>query len=160
MYKSSKLQNYTKSFFLQVSAFVLAFSTILFAVSGTASAAQITSRKLTLGSSVGSAVTSYSFSMALPTTGTPVLSIDVAICDAPSGTCNIPSGFSVSTPGSVAVTPTNMGSGGTWTASNATAGHLRMANASNTGGPSGTTTFGWTSVTNPSAANSTYYARY
>lgn len=141
-----------------LTAFMMVLAVSLMALTSTVSAAQITSRKLTLGSSVGSAVTTYSFSMVLPTSTT-VLSIGVEICDAAAGTCNIPSGFSVSSPGSAAVAPTNIGSGGTWVASNATAGNLRMANASNTGSPSGTTTFGWSSVTNQSAANSTFYAR-
>lgn len=161
MYKQHRLTDLLSLFkrsAYQLTAFVFALSSVFIAFGSTATAAQLTSRKLTLSSSVASAVTTYSFSAVLPTSTT-VQSINVAICDAPSGTCNTPAGFSVSAPGTAAVTPTNMGSGGTWTASNATAGNLRMANGSNTGSPSGTSTFGWTSVTNQSAANTTFYAR-
>ncbi len=158
MYKHQQITTLLKRSSYQLTAFLFALSSLFIAFGATASAAQMTSRKLTLGSSVGSAVTTYSFSVVLPT-ATTVQSIGVAICDAPTGTCNIPSGFSVSSPGTVAVAPTNIGSGGTWTASNATAGNLRMANGSNTGAPSGTTTFGWSSVTNQTAANSTFFAR-
>jgi hypothetical protein len=158
MHKSSQLNNSIKSIFYQAVAFAFSLSIILLAVPSSASAAAITSRKLTLGSSVASGVTSYSFSFVLPS-ATTILSAEASICDAPSGTCNIPAGFSVSVPGSAVVAPTNFGSGGTWVVSNATAGKLRMSNATNSGSPTGTSTMGWTGVTNQSAANSTFYAR-
>jgi hypothetical protein len=157
-FKGSAMKKYLQKMSYTLSAFMMALSVSLMALSGTASAAQITARKLTLSSSVASAVTTYTFSMTLPT-ATTVQSIGVEICTTASGACSIPSGFSVSTPGTAAVAPTGIGSGGTWTASNATPGNLRMANGSNTGAPSGTTTFGWSSVTNQSAANATFYAR-
>lgn len=157
MHKSLKLQQFAKSAFLQASAFVLATSTLLLALSGTASAAQMTTRKLTLGSSVPSATTTYAFSFVLPSS-TVVQSYEAQVCTTPSGTCTTPSGFSVSS-STLTGQPTNLGDASGWTVSTATAGSLRASKSGNVAAPTGTTTISFSNVVNPSAANSTFYAR-
>lgn len=135
---------------------VLLFLTSFFSMYSTAHAAQLTARKLTLGSSVQSANTSYQFDFTTGTTAT-IIGFEAQICTTASGTCTTPSGFSVSVPGST-LTSTTLS--GTWTVSNATAGSLR---ASATGASSTTASaakqiiFG--NVHNPSDTNTTFFAR-
>lgn len=119
-----------------------------------AGAAQLTPRKLTLTSSAPSAQTTYTFNVTTATTAT-IQSIDVQICLAPSGTCNIPTGFTVTGDAFGSTTFS-----GAWTNSAATPGHLRLTAT----GASSTTTgtaknFSWTSVTNGSNANESFYGR-
>ena len=136
-------------------AFVLATLSLLTVLSGTASAVgQLTARKLVLGSSATSAVTTYELDFTTATTAT-FQSIQAQICDAASGTCNTPSGFTI--------TGSSFGSStlsGTWTNSTATAGSLR-ASASSASSTTAATAkqFIWNSVTNPNTTNSTFYAR-
>jgi hypothetical protein len=128
-------------------------------VAAPAEAAQITSRKVTLSSSSpasSNATTTYVFSFVLPS-ATTVLSFSAAACTTALSTCTTPTGFSQSS--STVSAPTNIGSGGTWTVSTATAGELRMANASNTGSPSGTTTVTFNNVQNPTTTNQTFFMR-
>lgn len=157
MYKSSKLYNLTKSALLQASAFVLAVSTLLLALSGTATAAQMTTRKVTLGSSVASASTTYAFSFVLPSS-TVLQSFQAQICTTPSGTCTTPSGF-VNSSSTLTGQPVNLGDASGWTVNTSTAGSLRLKKTGNTAAPTGTTTLSFSNVTNPSATNSTFYAR-
>lgn len=125
-------------------------------------AAQLTSRKLTLSSSAVSATgTSYTFNFTAPSSTT-VLSANIDLCTTASGTCTpagtgVPSGLTTTsaTVGSV----TNLGSGGTWTGTFTTNGRLRIANASNTGSPSGTVAIVINNIQNPNTANQTFYAR-
>lgn len=157
MYKSSKLHNSIKSALLQASAFVLAVSTLLLGLSGTATAAQMTTRKLTLGSSVPSASTTYAFSFVLPSS-TVLQSFQAQICTTPSGTCTTPSGF-VNSSSTLTGQPTNLGDASGWTVNTSTAGSLRLSKSGNSAAPTGTTTLSFSNVTNPSATNSTFYAR-
>src|SRR5206468_5130461 len=105
-------------------------------LSSTASAAQITGRKLTIGSGVPSAVTTYAFDFTVPTTGTIIKSLSADACTAAVGTCTTPSGFSVS---GVTLTgqPTGLGDASGWTVNTATAGSLRLADSSDASTPSG-----------------------
>lgn len=157
MYKSSKTAKSIKSIILQTSAYMLAISSMLFALSGVASAAQITAKKLTLGSSVPSATTTYAFQFTLPSS-TVLQSFEAQICTTPSGTCTTPSGFSVSS-ATLTGQPTNLGDASGWTVSTATAGSLRASKSGNSAAPTGTTSISFSNVVNPSAANSTFYAR-
>lgn len=125
------------------------------------SAAQITGRKLTLGTSspaASAATTTYTFDFTVPSTGTPIKSFDVTVCDLAAGTCAIPTGFSV-TSATLASQPTGMGAGAGWTVSTATAGHLRILNASNATNPSGAQHIVFGNVQNPTTTNHTYFGR-
>ncbi len=125
-----------------------------------ASAAQMTARSVTLSTAAGAATgVNYTFAFT-PPTSTTIKSVRIDICDSASGTCappsNIPSGFS-STSATVG-TISGIGSGGSWTGTFTTNGRISLANASNTGSPS-TVSIGISSITNPTANNTTFYAR-
>jgi hypothetical protein len=153
-----KIKNHLQRLSYEFVAFMMFLTVSLMAFTGLASAAQITSRKLTLTSSVASAVTTYTFSFVLPTTGTNILSAEAVICTTASGSCTTPGGFSV-TGSTLPSQPTNLGDASGWTVNTATAGSLRLVKAGNASGPSGTTTITWGNVTNPSATNATFFAR-
>lgn len=125
-----------------------------------ASAAQITSRKVTLGTSQASTSTTHDFTFTLPTSTT-VLSADFTYCTTPSGTCTTPSGLTTTT-ASIAST-SNLGSGGTWTVGGTpTNGRIQISNASNTGSPTAGATVNFNTITNPSISGSnqnTFYVR-
>ncbi len=157
MHKSLQLKQSIKSVAYQASALVVAFSTLMFSLSGTAGAAAITSRKVTLGSSVASASTTYGFSFVLPT-ATIVKSVEAIACTTASGACTTPSGFTA-VGSTLTGQPVNMGDASGWTVNAATAGRLRALNNANVTTPTGTTTISWSSVTNPSATNSTFFLR-
>ncbi len=139
-----------------ISAVVLSY------FSGTVSAAQITDRSVAIGSSAASANTTYNFTFTVPQSTT-VKSVRFQACDTASGACTqsgAASGFSSATPGSsLSGQPTNLGSGGTWTVSNADSTSLRITNTSNTGSPSAGVTVNFSNVHNPSATNSTFFIR-
>jgi hypothetical protein len=137
-------------------ALVLALASF-FSLYGTAQAAQLTSRKLTLGSSVPSASTTYAFSMVLPSV-TVVKSAEAVICTTASGACTTPSGF-VNSSATLTGQPVNLGDASGWTVNSSTAGKLRLTKTGNVAAPTGTTTFSFSSVTNPSATNATFFAR-
>ncbi len=140
---------------------LVSFVIILAAVSlqglflpNTATAAAITNRKLTLGSSAPSAVTSYTFDFTTATTAT-FQSFSAQICTTASGTCTAPSGLTTTTS-----TLTSSSLSGTWTVNNGSAGTLRgsaSGASSTTSGSARQVAFG--NVTNPSATNTAYYAR-
>jgi hypothetical protein len=153
-----EIKNRLQKLSYQLVAFTMLLTLGLMAVTSTASAAQITSRKLTLGSSVASAATTYTFSGVLPTTGTNVLSAEALICTTASGSCSTPAGFTV-TGSTLPSQPTNLGDASGWTVSTATAGSLRLSKAGNASAPTGTTTITWGNVTNPNATNATFFAR-
>lgn len=134
---------------------LIIFSLCSFALlPNSAQALQVTSRKLTLGSSAPSASTTYTFDFTTATTAT-FQSFQAQICDAASGTCNAPSGLTTT---SSTFDSTSLS--GTWSVSNGTAGSLRgsaTGASSTTSGSARQVAFG--AVTNPSATNTTYYAR-
>lgn len=119
-------------------------------------AAQITNRTLTLGSSVASASTTYTFTFTVPS-ATVIKSFAADICTTASGACSTPAGFSNSS--STISQPTNLGDASGWTVSTATAGSLRLSKTGNVAAPTGSQTVVFNSVTNPSATNSTFFAR-
>jgi hypothetical protein len=140
-------------------ALVVAVATLTpLLLSSTASAAQITGRKLTIGSGVPSAVTTYAFDFTVPTTGTIIKSLSADACTAAVGTCTTPTGFSVS---GVTLTgqPTGLGDASGWTVNTATAGSLRLADSSDASTPSGAQHVSFSGVTNPSTVNTSFFLR-
>ncbi len=135
----------------------LVLTVFLMAFSSTASAAQITGRALTLGSSVGGATTTYTFTFTVPS-GTTLQSFEAVICTTASSTCTTPSGFDNST-STLSSQPTNLGDASGWTVNTSTAGKLRIKKTGNSAAPTGSQTVVFGNVVNPSATNSTFYAR-
>lgn len=144
---------------LRVVIAVLTVASFTPMLSGVAAASQMTPRSVTIGSSAASASTSYSFSFTVPST-TPIQSASFTACTTASGACVTPSGFSVTGSTFSSVTAT-IGTSTGWTANTATAGSLRILNATNTTAPSNASpiTVVFNSVTNPSATNATYFFR-
>ena len=141
---------------LRASVAVLTVASLLPAISSIAAAAQITARSVTIGSSVASAATTYSFNFTAPS-ATVVKSVAFQACTTASGACTTPAGFSVS--GSTfGGTVSGLGSTSGWTANTSTAGSLRILNNSNVGAP-GAATVNFTNVINPSTTNATYFFR-
>jgi hypothetical protein len=126
-----------------------------------AAAAQITARSVTIGSSAPSAVTTYKFTLTVPTTGTTVKSVSFVPCTTASGACTTPSGFS-STGATLSVQPTSAGFGDTtgWTTTASTATELRLDKTANGTTPTSTpVSVTFSGVTNPSALNATFFIR-
>ena len=121
------------------------------------SAAQITARKVTIGSSVASASTTYSFTFTVPS-ATVIKSAGFAACTTASGTCTPAPGFS-SGSSTLTAQPTNLGDASGWTVDTNAAGLLRLTKTGNVAAPTGSQTVGFSSVTNPSATNSTFFMR-
>lgn len=120
-------------------------------------AAQITGRTLTLGSSVASATTTYTFTFTVPSS-TVLQSFEAVICTTASGACSTPSGFSNSS-STLSSQPTNLGDASGWSVNTSTAGKLRIKKTGNSAAPTGAQTVVFGNVTNPSATNSTFFAR-
>ncbi len=121
-------------------------------------AAQITARKVTLSSSAASATgVTYTFNFTVPTTGTPVKSLDILLCTTASGTCTGSSG--TTTGGSLSSQPTGLGAASGWTGTFTTNNRLQVANSSNATNPAGAVTLVFGGITNPTTANTSFYAR-
>jgi len=123
---------------------------------GAASAQPITNRTVVIGNSLVSAYTTYNFTFTAAQ-ATTIKSVGFAACTTPSGTCTPAPGFDSTT--STLAGSSNLGSGGSWTVSTATAGELRMLNSTNTGAPTVGITANFANVKNPSATNSTFFLR-
>lgn len=121
------------------------------------SAAQITNRKFTLGSSAPDASTTYTFSSNALPTATAVKSVAAQACTTASGACSAPSGFS-GTSSSLSSQPSGLGSASGWT-NDSNAGNLRIKHTTNVTAPSGVVSIPWGGVVNPNATNTTYYLR-
>jgi hypothetical protein len=120
-------------------------------------ASQITGRSVTLSNSAGAATgVSYALVTAAVPTATAVKSVQIQFCTSASGACTTPTGFSAST-STLASQPTGLGATSGWTVNTATAGSLRIVNASNATVPTGAVTINWAGVTNPTANNTTFY---
>src|SRR3989338_1483613 len=126
----------------------------------TASAAQITSRKLTLSTSSaasGAATTTYTFNFTVPS-ATVLQSFEAEVCTTASGSCTTPTGFSNSS-STLSSQPTNLGDAAGWTVSTVTAGKLRLKKTGNAAAPTGAQTVAFGNVQNPTTTNTTFYAR-
>jgi hypothetical protein len=154
----NKLNITTK--FKQAANIVVAVALLLVYYPNVASAAQITARKVLIGSSVASASTTYAFTFTVPS-ATVIKSVGFAACTTPSGACTPAPGFS-SAASSLTTQPSNLDGVGVntgWTVSTATAGELRLSKSGATVAPSGAQSVGFTGAVNPSATNSTFFMR-
>ncbi len=128
-----------------------------------ASAAALTTRKLTLGSSLISTATTWTFTFSAPGT-TALNGISFQICTTATGSCTTPgSGASWSNSGATYSTLTYNGSSqGGWTLDNAGAGgaqYLAIKNNSSATSTANPIVVTFNSVTNPDTTNTTFYAR-
>jgi hypothetical protein len=121
------------------------------------SAAPITARSVTIGSSLASASTTYSFAFTIPQ-ATVIKSVGFAACTTPNGACTPAPGFS-SASSTLTSQPTNLGDASGWVVSTATPAELRLSKSANVAAPTGSQTVGFSSVINPSATNSTFFLR-
>lgn len=141
----------------QISYGVLSMALLLVYFSGAVSASQLTARKVTIGSSVASATTTYSFGFTVPS-ATVIKSASFTACTTASGTCTVVPGFSV-TGATLTAQPTNLGDASGWTINTSTSGSLRLSKTANVAAPTGSQTVGFSGVTNPSATNTTFFIR-
>jgi hypothetical protein len=122
-----------------------------------ANAAQITGRSVTMSNSLGAATgVTYTLSTAALPTTTAVKSMQILMCTTATGSSCTPSGFSA-TSSTLASQPTGVGATTGWTVNAATAGSLRIVNASNATASSGAVSVTWNGVANPTANNTTFY---
>ena len=141
-------------------AFWIIASTALFTLSNkNVYAAQLTSRRLTLGSAVPSTATTWTFQFDAPGT-TALNGIAFQICTTATGTCTAPgTGANWSNSGSSFTSLTYNGSSqASWTLDNS-AGFLRAKNNSSSTATANPIVATFSSVTNPDVANQTFYAR-
>lgn len=161
MNQYNQITNKTKEITLKARniliATVLSFSILLSLSPTNVSAAQITSRKVTLSSSAGAASSvTYTFNFTVPS-ATVLQSFQAEICTTASGACTTPTGWTGASAG-LASQPTNYGDASGWTdASTSTA--LRMSKTANSAAPTGSQTVAFNLVTNPTANNETFFAR-
>jgi hypothetical protein len=121
-----------------------------------AAAGQITSRKLTLGSPVGNAATTWAFEFT-PTEATALNGISFEVCSTASGACTAPGSWTNA--GSAFTSLTYNASNQTgWTLDNAT-GMLRIKNNSSAVSAAGPVVATFSSVTNPNVTNTTFFVR-
>jgi hypothetical protein len=117
----------------------------------------IMGRTVTLSSSAADASgITYTLATAALPSNTAVKSMEIKFCDSLTGACNTPTNFSSSS-STLASQPTGLGAASGWTVNTATAGSLRILNASNSTAPSGAVSVAWNSVHNPQATNTTFY---
>lgn len=147
------LHQLTRRSLIAVSIFALIFATF----PSVASAAAITARRVTIGSSAPSVTTTYAFTFTVPS-ATVLQSASFTACTTASGTCTTPAGFSV-TGSTLTSQPTNLGDATGWTVNTATPGSLRLSKSGNVAAPTGNQTVSFSNVTNPSASNATFFMR-
>ena len=122
----------------------------------TASAGQITSRKLALSTSAGNTAATWTFTFT-PNATTALNGITFQVCTTASSTCTIPTSWTNS--GSAFSTLTYNGSNQTgWALDNA-AGYLRIKNNTSAATATGPIVVTFTTVTNPNTTNETFFAR-
>lgn len=147
---------HTKSKIIWLVTLVLSLGPLLI-FAPQASAAQLTSRSVTLSSSSAAssnATTTYTFGFTTATTAT-FQSFQAQACTTASGSCTTPTGFSQSSS-----TFTSSTLSGTWSISTATSGALRASATSASSTTSGTAknmVIG--TVQNPTTANATFFMR-
>jgi len=119
-------------------------------------AAEITDRSLTLSSSIPSDSANYTFNFTVPSTDV-IQSFSAEICETAADTCVTPSGFDASG-ANLINQPSGFGDPN-WTVDAADSGALRMTNSGNADTPGGSQSVTFGSVVNPSATNTTFFAR-
>jgi len=143
---------------------ILAISLLIMYFPNTASAEQITARKVTIGNSAADVHTTYTFDFTVPQT-TVIKSVGFRACTTASGACTLAPGFADATgvnESALASQPSGLDGAGVnsgWTVSTATVGELRLSKSGATVAPSGTQTVSFSNVKNPTATNATFYLR-
>lgn len=142
--------------FIRALVLAVALATVPLLAASQTSAAQITNRKVTIGNSTASGSTAYTFTFTVPTSSV-LQSAAFVACTTASGSCTTPTGFSGAS--AVASQPTNLGDASGWTTTDSTTGELRLSKSGNAAAPTGSQTIVFSSVTNPSTANATFFFR-
>ncbi len=138
-------------------ATILGLSILISITPADVSAAQITSRKLTLSNSAGAGTgVTYTFNFTVPS-ATVLKSFQAEICTTASGACSTPSGWTGAS-SDLASQPTNYGDASGWTDASTTTA-LRMSKTANAAAPTGSQTVAFNGTVNPTAQNSTFFAR-
>lgn len=136
---------------------VLSFSILLSLSPANVSAAQITARKLTLSNSAGAGTgVTYTFNFTVPS-ATVLKSFQAQICTTASGACSTPSGWTGAS-SDLASQPTNYGDASGWTDAS-TSSAFRMTKTANSAAPTGSQTVAFNGTVNPTAQNTTFFAR-
>src|SRR3990167_6067877 len=151
---------HNKVFIFSLIAVLIAMSLQFVFLPSRASAAQITSRKLTLSTSspaAAAATTTYTFNFTVPS-GTVLQSAEAEVCTTASGACTTPTGFSNSS-STLSSQPVNLGDASGWTVNTATAGKLRIKKTGNVAAPTGSQTVVFGNVQNPTTANQTFFGK-
>lgn len=121
-------------------------------------AAEIDDRSLTITDSAASATNvNYTFNFTVPS-NTSIQSFSAEICTTAYNSCTTPSGFDASS-ASLVSQPTGFGDSSGWSVDTANPGSLRMSNGSNSTTPGSSQSVTFDGVTNPSASNTTFFAR-
>ncbi len=125
-----------------------------------ASAAQITARKVVIGSSDAGANTTYEFTFTVPST-TVTKSASFTACTTASGACTPATGFADVNASTLTGQPTNLGDAAGWAVDTATTGVLKIKKTGNLAAPTPATptTVSFSNVKNPTATNSTFFIR-
>jgi hypothetical protein len=142
---------------------VLSASLLLAYLPNTVSAAQMTARKVTIGSSDAGAYTTYAFTFTLPSTGV-IKSASFKACTTASGVCTLAPGFAdaAGVNGSaLAGQPTNLGDAAGWAVDTTSVGILKIKKTGNVAAPTAATptVVTFSNVKNPNSANSTFFIR-
>jgi hypothetical protein len=156
------LSRRTRGFLALAQVCVIAVGVMLPLVLSKASAAQITTRSVTITSGVPSATNvTYTYGITLPTSGN-VQSIQFQACTTAVGSCTGPTGQNINlgteasrSGWSSATTFTKSAGGGSCTAAN----NVLCISRSAAVAESGAKTLGWNTQTNPSTANSSFFIR-
>ena len=152
----TKIKNHFHKIAVFGSVFVLVFASL----PATSSALEITGRSITLSTSLGAA-TAVDYTLdtdALASTTTPIQSVGVEFCTSLSGGCSTPAGFT-SGSSTLASQPSGLGEVTGWTNSTAATGSLRISHSGHSTNPSGVVSIPWSGVDNPTATNTTFYAK-
>lgn len=148
----------TNSKILKQFSYLFVITAMLFVyIPDSVSAAAITGRSVTIGSSVASATTAYTFNFTVPSS-TVIKSASFTACTTASGACTPAPGFSAST-STLASQPSNLGDASGWTVDTSTSGALKLKKTANVAAPTGNQTVSFANVVNPSATNATFYIR-
>ncbi len=119
-------------------------------------AGQLTSRKLDLSTSAGNTSATWTFTFSV-TEATALNGITFQVCDAASGTCNIPGSWT-NAGSSFSSLTYNGSSQGSWALDNA-AGYLRIKNNASVTSVTSPVVVTFNTVTNPNTTNATFFVR-
>lgn len=142
---------------IHIIVFILFLVGTFFGYIPKANALQITGRALTLTNSLGGASSvTYTFTFTVPS-GDVLQSFQAQICEAASGSCVTPTGWTGAS-ADLAAQPTYYGDATGWS-DESTSSALRMKKTGNVAAPTGSQTVAFSGVTNPTANNTSFYAR-